>query len=129
MMLQRHDLLLTLVVICGAYNIAFAVFHTLFWRVFGWPATIRSSGHVNSAITQTLNLMLIYCFSFYGGWLIWAGANGIRPHPLLLVAGGGFWLVRTALQPLLFRLRRDLSTMLTLLFITGAVLHLLVAFP
>ena len=81
MMVQRHDLLLTLVMICGVYNTGFAVFHILFWRVFGWPATIRSTGHVNSAITQTLNLMLIYCFSFYGGWLIWVGANGIRPIP------------------------------------------------
>jgi hypothetical protein len=57
------------------------------------------------------------------------GGKRDPPHPLLLVAGAGFWLVRTALQPLLFRLRRELSTMLTLLFITGAALHLLVTIP
>ena len=34
MMLQRHDFLLMLVVICGAYDVGFAVFNTLYWRVF-----------------------------------------------------------------------------------------------
>ena len=86
-----------------------------------WPCEQRD--HTDAQPDADLLLLILWRMVDLGG------ANGIRPHPLLLVAGGGFWLVRTALQPLLFRLRRDLSTMLTLLFITGAVLHLLIAIP
>ena len=108
----------------GVFDVGFALFHVLFWRVFRWPVSLRPSGAVNAAIAQTLNVMLGYCFAVYGGWLIWAGIAALPPHPGLLLAGAGFWLLRAALQPMLFRLRRAISFALTGIFALGAALHL-----
>ena len=111
----------------GIYNIAFGLFHIIFWRLFEWPTSIRASGAVNAAITQTLNVMLTYCFLLYGGWLIWTSAAEVVPHPLLLSAGGGFWLLRTAVQPVLFQMRSRRSVVLTAVFVLGTGLHFVAA--
>jgi hypothetical protein len=115
---------IALVGVAGAYDIGFAIFHLLFWRIFRWPKAILPSGVINGAITQTLNAMLIYCFVVYGGWLIWAASSEIGPHPLCLLAGCGFWLVRTTLQPVFFGMRHGLSVMLTVGFVVGIAVHL-----
>lgn len=62
------------VVFATAYNIGLGIFHLLFWRLFGWPDSLRPSGQVNMAITQTLNLMLSYGFFALAIGLIWATA-------------------------------------------------------
>jgi hypothetical protein len=120
---------IVLVLAAGAYNLGFAIFHLAFWRVFRWPASLVGSGGLNSAITQTLNVVLIYCFLFYGGALLWLGASGQRVSPLLLLAGAGFWFVRTVLQPLMFSFRQKASVAFTMLFLGGCVLHVLAALP
>jgi hypothetical protein len=124
---STDNLALVSVATAGAYNIGFALFHLLFWRLFYWPATLRSSGALNSAVTQTLNLMLIYCFLVYGGWLLSVSVNGTQPSLLLLLAGAGFWTLRTALQPVLIGLRSKLSVGFPIAFGTGTVLHLVAA--
>ena len=124
--MQHNELSLLLAGIAGAYNICFAFFHLLFWRIFRWPRTILPSGTVNVAITQTLNIMLTYCFVLYGGWLIWAALSEVRSPPLL-VAGSGFWLLRTALQPALFGMQAGVSVMITVIFVIGVALHLAAA--
>ncbi len=109
----------------GLYNIGFAIFHLCFWTLFRWPATLRSSGPVNSAIAQTLNIVLTYCFVVYGGTLIWAGVESIPLSPLLLIAGAGFWLLRAVLQPVLFNMRNRISVSITVVFIAGTAIHAL----
>ena len=39
-----------------------ALFHAAFRRLFGWPERLAPSGSLNTAITQTLNAMLIFVF-------------------------------------------------------------------
>ena len=91
--------------------------------MFRWPEAILPSGPVNVAITQTLNVMLAYCFLIYGAWQIWAAASGTQPHCLSLLAGAGFWLLRAVLQPALFG-RSGTSVMFTFIFTLGLALHL-----
>jgi hypothetical protein len=109
----------------AAYNIGFAIFHLLFWRLFRWPDSLHSSGKLNTAITQTLNIMLIYCFALYGATLIWAAMASITLPHLVLIAGAGFWLFRAALQPLLFSMRTGPSVCMAVVFLAGAGLHTL----
>lgn len=110
----------------GAYNIGFAVFHLCFWMLFHWDASLRSSGPLNAAITQTLNIVLTYCFVVYGGALIWAGVVSTPVSPLVLIAGAGFWLLRAILQPILFPMR--MSVGITAVFAVGVVVHILCAY-
>jgi hypothetical protein len=115
--------LFAVVGLAGVFDLGFAVFHMSFWVLFQWPASLGPSGAMNAAITQTLNVVLSYCFVIYGGWLIWAGIVALPPHPASLLAGGGFWLLRTALQPMLFPMRSGISLALTGAFAVGAALH------
>lgn len=101
-----------------AYNSGFALFHALFWRLFRWPASLHPSGDLNCAITQTLNIVLTYVFVAY------ALAAAFAPSAVLLLAGAGFWALRAALQPTLFRLKLPATVGMTALFAVGAAIHL-----
>ena len=103
------------------FDVGFAIFHVMFWYLFGWPA--RLSGGINTAITQTLNAMLIYVFGLYAAALLWHATASERAPAMLLLAGAGFWLVRAAAQPVLFRIGRGTSAAFVVTFLTGAALH------
>lgn len=109
--------------VAAAYDIGLGIFHLLFWRLFGWPRSLHSSGQVNAAITQTLNLMLSYSFFAFAAGLMIAATSGGQALPGLAGAGAGFWTIRAFLQPLLFGRTHPVSRWLTLLFLVGATLH------
>jgi hypothetical protein len=105
------------------YNTALAIFHALFWRLFGWPGTLGPSGRRNAAITQTLNVMLTYVFAAFAAasaWAVWTMSN-IPTLPLAVASG--FWLLRAALQPLLFQFPPRWNLALTVIWLLGAILH------
>lgn len=110
----------------GLTDLGFAAFHAAFWRLFGWPARLAPSGSLNSAITQTLNVMLAFVFLAYGGALVWLALEGGAPAILTLI-GGLFWLLRLGLQVLWFDMRPAASRIITVLFAVAAALHLLAA--
>ncbi|MDH7799028.1 MULTISPECIES: hypothetical protein [unclassified Beijerinckia] len=111
-----------LIILCIAYNVGFALFHLCFWRLFRWPKTLMPSGELNSAVTQTLNVMLTYVFLAYAAGLLTAMLS--KPETLhpLAIAGALFWLLRLVLQPWLFPSSR-VSRIVTLIFALGVVLH------
>lgn len=113
-----------LLLAAGLLDLGFALFHAAFWRLFGWPGRLAPSGGLNSAITQTLNVMLSFVFVVYGAALI-SQAGDPEASWLLPVAGGLFWLLRLALQFLWFDLRPLASRLITAAFALAAVLHLL----
>lgn len=115
---MHADLLLA----AALYNLGFAVFHMAFWRLFHWPASLASSGRLNSAVTQTLNIVLTYTFFATAAAMIFLWSNG-ESATLLLLAGAGFWTLRAVLQPLLFARSTPLSNAMTAVFVTGAILH------
>ena len=114
---------LRLTLLCGMIDLGFAAFHMLFWRLFGWPERLAPSGATNAAITQTLNIVLTLVFVMYGAALIWQGWHGV-PATMLLWAGVVFGVVRAALQPLLFGLRRRSSLLMFVLICAATLLHL-----
>lgn len=110
---------------CAVYNVALAVFHLAFWRLFAWRRELANLGAVNRGVMQVLNLMLIYFFllaaALQFGW-----PEELTANPLGRVWQGGlagFWLVRAALQPFFWPRIRYAWWMFTLWFLLGAGLH------
>jgi len=93
-----------MVLLAGVLNLGFALFHLAFWRLFHWPERLRNAGELNSAITQTLNVMLTFVFFSYGCALVWDWARGVS-HPLMLAVGFVFWTLRAVLQFVWFNMR------------------------
>lgn len=114
------------VLACAAFNAALFLFHAAFWRLFRWPGSLGGSGRINTAITQVLNIMLAYCFLVAAAAFVWLYRSGGDARPLAL-AGAGFWLIRTVLQPLFFSMRNTASVAITGVFAVGFVLHLAAA--
>lgn len=112
---------MTYAVLASIFDIGFGLFHLIFWRLFGWPSTLALSGKINTAITQTLNVMLTYCFFTYGAALFWWRED--ENAGMLALAGAGFWSLRAILQPVLFSARGRLSVVLTIVFLITAALH------
>jgi hypothetical protein len=118
--IMKHSAIVWAAVI---YDAAVAAFHALFWRLFDWPTRLAPAGGVKAAITQTLNLMLIYVFVGYATAIALEIAGTGETSPALLSIGAGFWLIRAAAQPALFRIDATVSTVLTVVWLLGATLH------
>ena len=101
------------------YDLGFGLFHLTFWRWLDWPQSLKNSGKLNQGVTQTLNVMLVYVLCAYGASLALVAEPG---QALLALSGGGFWLLRTIVQPILFP-RTRLSWRMTALLAIGAILH------
>jgi hypothetical protein len=114
---------MTIAIAAGTLDWGFAIFHLLFWRLFGWPQSLRASGIVNTAITQTFNWLAIYLFAMCGTAFIWLASSGASVPPLLALAGAGFWGLRLLLQFALFPMRNARSITLAAIFAATAVLH------
>jgi hypothetical protein len=114
---------MTVAIAAGALDWGFAIFHLLFWRMFGWPQSLRGSGTVNAAITQTFNWLAIYLFAACGTAFIWLALSGASVPPLVAMAGAGFWGLRLLLQFALFPMRNTRSITLSVVFAVTAVLH------
>ena len=108
----------------GLIDLGFALFHAAFHRLFGWPERLAPSGSLNTAITQTLNAMLIFVFLAYGASLIWLAGQG-SVHPVLLLVGAAFWGLRLALQFIWFDLKPWPSKLITAIFALATAVHLL----
>jgi hypothetical protein len=113
--------------IAGVIDLALAVFHILFWRLFGWPERLHASGSLNTAITQTMNAMLIYLFAAYGAGLIYLALQSAAQLSgfarAYAVAGTGALVWRTALQFRYFPMRDWRSVVITAVFVIAALLH------
>lgn len=114
-----------LLAVAGLYNLAFAVFHLFFWRLFRWDQELPRLGMANRGIVQVLNLCLTYLFAAMA-FILW-----LFPHEIARTALGhfllflltGFWLMRALLQPMFFGWRHGLSVVLFAIFMLGALIH------
>ncbi len=111
-----------LVYAAGLFDLAIFIFHVLFWRLFRWPESLEPSGQLNTATTQTLNIMLTYCFAVYAAALLWQGGEA---GPALLLPAVGFGALRMWLQFRLFGVENRLSRIFTGLMALGTLLHLI----
>ena len=113
--------------ICGVYNLAFAIFHIFFWKIFKWNDDLKKISMGNRAIIQILNIRLIYIFFlmsfvyfFYPEQLLNTELGSV-----LLLAFFGFWVGRTIEQFIFLRVKSKMVTILTMVFFVGIIVHLL----
>ncbi len=50
----------------GIFNLGFAVFHLLFWRLFDWKKDLASLTALNRSVMQILNLCLTFLLLVMG---------------------------------------------------------------
>jgi hypothetical protein len=109
----------------GLFNLAFAVFHLLFWRIFDWKRDLRSLSFNNRQIMQVLNLCLIFAFVIFAWISFFHGDELLRTalgrSMLLLIAL--FWLLRAIEQAFFFKLKQPASVAFLVVFLAGALLY------
>ena len=116
-----------LLLIGGLYNLAFAVFHILFWKIFRWKKSLRRLLPMDRAIMQVLNIRLIYIFFafafisfFYPADLISTQLGNVIIFIILF-----FWLMRAIEQVLFFSLKRKISIIFFFVFLIGCIIYLI----
>ncbi|AKC86143.1 hypothetical protein [Pseudoxanthomonas suwonensis] len=118
---MHHDLPLML---CALHSFGFAAFHLAFWRLFDWKRELAKVGLPTRAITQILNLRLVYVFLGIGTLCL------LFPQELRGTALGHgvlwfmvlFWAGRTVEQFVFLRIHHPGVHVLTASFVLGAVL-------
>ena len=110
--------------LCGLHSLAFALFHAAFWKLFDWPRDLRGTSLATRAVTQILNLRLIYVFLAVAAACFFLPDElaGTRLGRCLLGAMSLFWLGRLTEQAIFLRYNRKLLHVLSALFALGAVL-------
>jgi len=114
----------------GLFNVVFALFHLLFWKLFRWHEELPKLSRLNRAIVQVLNLCLTFVF------LIFAYVSFVHTGELLgtslgrslLVLMGAFWYLRAVEHVWFFRVRNRLSHVFLVLFLIGGSLYVLPLF-
>jgi hypothetical protein len=117
----------TIILLCGLYNIGFAIFHIGFWKIFHWDSELKKLSFANKGIMQILNVQMIYY------WLFVAIACFAFPIELLTTKFGNFflignyifWLLRTIQQFIFLRANHIAIHILTFIFMIGALLFAL----
>lgn len=109
----------------GFYNIGFALFHMMFWKIFGWKTELSKLRRMNRSVVQVLNLCLTFCFIFFGCISIFQAeemiASGLGRTFLLFISL--FWLVRAVEQIVFFDFKNPTSIAMTILFLLGSCLY------
>ncbi|MDD5362423.1 MAG: hypothetical protein PHN88_09845 [Ignavibacteria bacterium] len=118
---------LLLLKICGIYNLAFAVFHIMFWKIFNWKDDLAKLRAGNRAVMQILNIRLIYVFLLMAFvYLFYSSQLAETPLGFVLLIGFlGFWVGRTIEQFIFLRIKSTMVTVLSVVFLIGVMLHLL----
>jgi hypothetical protein len=112
----------------AGYNVALAVFHLGFWRMFRWREELAKLHPVNRGVMQVMNLMLTAFLLLMAAVLVLNAAE-LTATPLgrLLLAGlAALWVLRAVLQPLFWReVPKGTNAAFISLFMLGAGLHAL----
>ena len=117
----------TILFLCGFYNIAFALFHTGFWKIFHWDKELKIVSFANKAIMQILNIQIIYYFLFKAV-ICFVFPSELVNSPLgncFLAGSSLFWLIRTLQQFIFLRANYYQIHLLTFIFLIGSILYAL----
>ncbi|MBI4851328.1 MAG: hypothetical protein HY819_05820 [Acidobacteria bacterium] len=113
-------------VLAGAfYNLAFAIFHLFFWKIFKWKTQLAKLSEINSAIMQVLNLCLTFIFFFFAFLSIFYQKALVSTDlgQVLLITIALFWFFRAIYQIAFFGLKNAISIAFFVMFILGTVLY------
>lgn len=117
----------TIIFFCGLYNIAFALFHLSFWKLFDWDSQLKKMTFANRGILQILNIQIIYYF------VMTATICFVFSEELVTTTLGKFfltgtfifWIIRTVQQFIFLRANDYKIHALTIIFLLGSILFLL----
>lgn len=114
----------TLILFCGIYNIAFALFHMGFWKMFQWNKELKRLSFANKGIMQILNVQIIYYFLFTAlvCFLFPTELLSTKIGQVFLMLTSLFWFIRTIQQFIFLRANNYKIHILTVIFIIGTVL-------
>lgn len=117
----------TLVILGGLHSLGFALFHVGFWKLFGWPRTLRDTNAVNRGVLQIANVQLVWVFLLAAGLcLLFPHELASTPHGQAFLLGMSlFWILRLVVQFVWLRIDHPLVHALSLLFALGALLFAL----
>jgi hypothetical protein len=116
----------------AGYNVALAVFHLGFWRLFRWAEELPKLHPANRGVLQVLNLMLIFMFLLVAGAevLLADEMTGTALGRALLAGMMLFWILRAGLQLVFWPpAARPVNAAFVSLFLIGAGLHALAFQP
>jgi hypothetical protein len=118
-----------MIIFGGVYNLGFAIYHIMFWRIFRWKEDLASLRRVNRAVMQILNLCLTFVFLAMAYVSFFHRAELIQTSlgNTILVAISLFWFLRMVEQPVFFGFKKKMSVVLTLIFLLGGVVYLVPA--
>jgi hypothetical protein len=115
----------TLLMLGGIFNVAFAVFHLFFWRLFDWKRDLASLSFINRQVMQILNLCVTFVFLIFAYISFFHSTEllgtGLGRALLLLISL--FWFLRAAEQVLFFQLKRPRSVGFFVVFLVGGLLY------
>ena len=120
----------TIILLGGFYNLAFAVFHLLFWKIFKWNKELKRMNYINGNILQILNLSLTFVFIIFA-YISLLYTNELISTQLgkvLLKLIAFFWFFRALQQIYFFGLKNIISAALFILFLTGSLIYLITSF-
>ena len=106
----------TVIIFLGFYNLLFAVFHLLFWRLFKWKEEVQI---LNIQIVFYFVAVAIVCFCFTNELLT------TDLGKVFLLGNSLFWAIRLVQQYIFLRKNSFVIHFLAVLFLLGTVLFLL----
>jgi len=115
----------SIVMLGGIFNVAFAVFHVLFWRLFDWKRDLASLSFINRQVMQILNLCLTFVFLIFAyiSFFHTTELLGTGLGRALLVLISVFWFLRAVEQAIFFQLKRRRSVAFFVAFLVGGLLY------
>ena len=116
----------------AGYNVALALFHLGFWRMFRWSEELAQLPPANRGVLQVLNIMLMAFLLLIAGVQVLAAAElATTATGRLLLAGlTGCWILRAVLQPIFWpTMPKGTNGAFAFLFLIGAGLHALAFNP
>ena len=121
-----NDLSDIMVLIGGFYNLGFAIFHLMFWRLFQWKKDLSKLTFINRSIMQILNLCLTFVFFImaYISFFFGPELRGTNLGKTLMTGFSLFWFLRMIEQVIYFGIKNSISIALTLIFLIGCIIYL-----
>jgi hypothetical protein len=113
------------IIIGGAYNLGFVIFHLFFWKIFNWKKELRLLNIVNKGIIQVLNLCLTLIFLLFAYISLFHTAElmttGLGTAILFFISI--FWYLRAKEQIYFFGLKNRISLILFMVFVLGGLIY------
>jgi hypothetical protein len=116
----------TYLMVGAFYNLAFAIFHAFFGKIFKWDKQLRLLNFVNKGIIRILNLclILVFLFFFYISFFHTIELTSTKLGLSTLLFISLFWFIRALEQIYFYGLKNRISLILFLIFIFGGLIYL-----